>query len=57
MRGQAWYNVSRTCTGGQQRNVKRAHVGECTQSALGRQAMMGTAVGRMFVAGPEVVRK
>ncbi len=30
---------------------------ECTWSPLGRRAMMGTAVGRMFVAGAEVVRK
>jgi hypothetical protein len=30
---------------------------ECTWLPLGRRAMMGTAVGRMFVAGAEVVRK
>jgi hypothetical protein len=30
---------------------------ECTRSPLGRWAMMGMAVGRMFVAGVEVVRK
>jgi hypothetical protein len=30
---------------------------ECTRLPLGRQAMMGMAVGRMFVAGAEVVRK
>ena len=27
MGGQAWYNVSSACTGGQQRNVKPARVG------------------------------
>jgi hypothetical protein len=30
---------------------------ECTWLTLGRRAMMGTALGRMFVAGAEVVRK
>jgi hypothetical protein len=30
---------------------------ECTRLPLGRWAMMGMAVGRMFVAGAEVVRK
>ncbi len=30
---------------------------ECNRLPLGRQAMVGMAVGRMFVAGAEVVRK
>jgi hypothetical protein len=32
--GQAWYNVSRACTGGQQRNVKRACVGRVHSVAI-----------------------
>ena len=36
----------------------RVHVWvECTLSPLGRQAMRGTAAGRMLVAGALVVRK
>jgi hypothetical protein len=30
---------------------------ECIRLPFGRWAMMGTAVGRMFVAGADVVRK
>ncbi len=30
---------------------------ECTWLPMGRRAMMGTAVGRMFVAGAEIMRK
>ncbi len=49
--------MSCACTGGQQRNVEHAREVERTRLPLRRWAMMGTAVGRMFVAGTEVVRK
>jgi hypothetical protein len=32
--GQAWYNVSSACTGGQQRNVEHARVGRVHSAAI-----------------------
>ncbi len=34
MQGQAWYDVSRVCTTGQQRNVKSARVGRVHSVAI-----------------------
>ena len=46
------------CTPGGIEGMLRVHVCvECTRLLLGRRAMMGEAVGRMLVAGTEVVRK
>jgi hypothetical protein len=47
-----------TCAPGGNKGMSSVHVWvECTRLPLGRWEMMGTAVGRMFVAGAEVVRK
>jgi hypothetical protein len=46
------------CAPGGNEGMLRVHVCvECTRLPLGRRAMMGEAVGRMLVAGAEVVRK
>ncbi len=43
---------------GGNKGMLRVHVCvECTRLPLGRRAMMGKALGRMLVAGVEVVRK
>jgi hypothetical protein len=45
-------------TPGGNEGMLRVHVCvKCTRLPLGRRAMMGEAVGRMLVAGVEVVRK
>ncbi len=41
MRGQAWYNVSRACTGGQRKNVERARVGRVHSVAIGEMGNDG----------------
>ena len=46
------------CAPGGNKGMLRVHMCvECTRSPLGRRAMMGEAVGRMLVAGTEVVKK
>ena len=46
------------CALGGNKGMLRVHVCvECTRLPLGRHVMMGEAVGRMLVAGAEVVRK
>ncbi len=46
------------CALGGNEGMLRVHVCvECSRLPLGRGAMMGEAVGRMLVAGAEVVRK
>jgi hypothetical protein len=44
VQGQAWYNVSRVCTGGQQRNVKHAHVGRVHSVAIGKMGNDGHGI-------------